>query len=83
MKKGRPESTLILVAGFAVAKLIFHTIINGRARLEQLFESVVVAGRVPNPLGVDNEESHRPYIYICRRPREPWSSLWPKLRAFG
>jgi hypothetical protein len=28
MKKGRPESTLILVAGFAVAKLIFHTIIN-------------------------------------------------------
>ena len=55
----------------------------GRERLLQMFESVFVVGRVPNLLGVGNEESHRPDIYVCRRPREPWSSLWPKLRAFG
>lgn len=54
-----------------------------REQLEQRFESVTLAGRVPNPLGVANEESRRPDIYLCRRPRQSWAELWPKLRAFG
>lgn len=54
-----------------------------REQLEQRFESVTLAGRVPNPLGVENEESRRPDIYLCRRPRQNWAELWPKLRAFG
>jgi 4-amino-4-deoxy-L-arabinose transferase-like glycosyltransferase len=59
-------------------------VVGGRRELlEQRFESVTLAGRVPNPLGVANEESGRPDIYLCRRPRESWAELWPRLRAFG
>jgi hypothetical protein len=54
-----------------------------RERLDQRFESVVHAGRVPNPLDIANEESERPDIYICRQPRENWQEMWPKLRSFG
>jgi hypothetical protein len=54
-----------------------------RERLEQRFESVIEAGRIPNPLGVDNEESGRPEIYVCRRPRQSWPELWSKIRSFG
>ncbi|CDM65874.1 glycosyltransferase family 39 protein [Pyrinomonas methylaliphatogenes] len=54
-----------------------------REWLQQRFESVILAGRVPNSLGVENEESRQPDIYLCRRPREPWSELWPKIRKFG
>ncbi|HEX8149899.1 MAG TPA: glycosyltransferase family 39 protein [Pyrinomonadaceae bacterium] len=65
-----PPETVIVVGG-------------RREQLEQRFESVTLAGRVPNPLGVANEESRRPDVYLCRRPRESWAELWPKLRAFG
>lgn len=65
-----PPETVIVLGG-------------SRERLEQRFESVAPAGRVPNPLGVANEESGHPDIYLCRRPRESWPELWPKLRAFG
>ena len=54
-----------------------------RERLEERFEWVSVAGQIPNPLGIANEESQRPEIYICRRPKEPWHVLWPKIRSFG
>ena len=54
-----------------------------RERLGQRFESVVLAGRVPNPLNVTNEESQRSEIFLCRSPRESWPELWPKLRSFG
>lgn len=54
-----------------------------RDRLEERFESVEVAGNIPNPLGIANEESQRPEIFICRRPKESWSDLWPRIRSFG
>jgi hypothetical protein len=39
---------------------------------------------VINAAGVDNEESRdHPDIYLCRKPREPWSQLWPKMRHYG
>ena len=66
----QPPETVIVLGG-------------SRERLEQRFESVVLAGRVPNPLSIANEEAGRPDIYVCRRPRESWSELWPKLRSFG
>ena len=54
-----------------------------REHLEERFELVNVAGQIPNPLGIANEESQRPEIYICRRPKQPWHELWPKIRSFG
>lgn len=54
-----------------------------RERLDERFESVTFAGRMPNPLGIDNEESRRPEIYICRRPKAPWHVVWPQIRSFG
>ncbi len=68
---GNPPPEVVIVLG------------GRRERLEQTFESVVLTGRVPNPLGVANEESRKPEIYVCRRPRESWSEIWPKIRSFG
>jgi hypothetical protein len=44
--------------------------------------SAVVAGRVDNGYGVDNEEQGTP-IWLCRDLRGTWSQLWPRLRRFG
>lgn len=44
--------------------------------------SAVVAARIDNGYGVDNEEQGMP-IWLCRDLREPWSRSWPRLRRFG
>ena len=41
------------------------------------------AGQVRIPHGVENEESGRPDIYICRDYVVPTSTLWPKKPSFG
>jgi len=51
--------------------------------LEKMFGSVELADRISNPLGIANEESEHPEIYICRYPRRPWPEVWPTIRAFG
>lgn len=59
-------------------------VLGGRPeRLAERFESVVLAGRVPNPLRVENEEAEHPDIYLCRKPRRGWEEVWPTLRRFG
>lgn len=59
-------------------------VLGGRPdRLAERFESVIPAGRIPNPLHVENEEAERPDIYVCRKPRNRWQDLWPSLRGFG
>lgn len=59
-------------------------VLGGRPeRLAQRFESFFVAGQVPNPLHVANEEAEHPNIYVCRKPRKSWQELWPTLRGFG
>lgn len=45
--------------------------------LAELFGEVVEAGRVSNPLGVE-EERDVP-IHVCRGPREPFDALWERL----
>ena len=53
-------------------------------RLAQLFTDCRPAARVVNRDSVDNEESRdHPDIYLCRDPREPWPTLWPKMRHYG
>ena len=54
-----------------------------RAMLERHFAEVNLAGRIPNPYGLENEESERPEIYVCRGLREPWPQFWRRLRSFG
>ena len=54
-----------------------------RDRLEKRFSSVTLAGRIPNPHGLKNEESEHAEIFICRRVLQPWPRLWPQTRSFG
>ncbi|MFG1927575.1 glycosyltransferase family 39 protein [Cryptosporangium sp. NPDC048952] len=49
------------------------------AYLRRFFGSVERAGSVDVGVDVDNDENDAP-IWLCRNPREPWSTLWPKLR---
>jgi 4-amino-4-deoxy-L-arabinose transferase-like glycosyltransferase len=41
-----------------------------------------MAARIDDRAGVDNEEQGRA-VMICRGPRHPWSTEWPKLRHLG
>lgn len=38
-----------------------------------------VVGTLDNGVDVDNEEQDAP-VAVCRDPREPWSTLWPRFR---
>jgi hypothetical protein len=42
-----------------------------------------LAARVRIPHGVENEESGRPDIYLCRRLRMDFAKEWPRMRSFG
>lgn len=57
-------------------------IASSRAWLERCFEDIQDAGALEMPLGVRNEASFK-RLYICRRPRASWSTLWPTLRGVG
>ncbi|MEO5566543.1 MAG: glycosyltransferase family 39 protein [Luteimonas sp.] len=42
-----------------------------------------LAGQVQIPHGVENEESGRPDIFVCRDFQVPVSKLWPPMPSFG
>ncbi len=66
-----PPRTLIIIGGNV-------------ERLKERFESVIVAGHMPNPHNVRNEETTKnPDIYICRRMKVPIETIWPEIRSFG
>ena len=46
----------------------------------QWFATCASQGRIDNGLGVNNRTQGQPMM-VCRSPREPWSTLWPRLRA--
>lgn len=54
-----------------------------RTMLERHFAEVTLAGRIPNPYDLENEESEQPEIYVCRGLREPWPRFWRRIRSFG
>ncbi len=54
-----------------------------RDRLEQRFTSITLAGTIPNPHHLDNEESEHAEIFVCRGLKVPLAALWPKIRSFG
>ncbi len=54
-----------------------------RADIAPYFESCELAGQIPNPYHLDNEESHVPDIFVCRGLRESWEQFWADIRHFG
>jgi hypothetical protein len=54
-----------------------------RDRLETRYKSVVLAGHIPNPHHLDNEESEHADIFVCRGLRMPWPVYWSMIRSFG
>ncbi len=68
---GDPSPRTVIALGF------------DRGMLERHFTEVNLAGRIPNPYGLENEESERPEIYVCRGLRESWPQFWRRLRSFG
>jgi hypothetical protein len=65
-----PPSTL-LALGFS------------RATLERHFSSVEFVAPITNRLGVKNEESSLPGLFLCRGMRKPWPEFWKRFRYFG
>lgn len=62
----------VIVAGFPMEQA------------SELFDACMVAGKNPNPLGIENEESRdHPDILVCRNLRMPWSYYWAQFRRFG
>jgi hypothetical protein len=52
--------------------------------LERHFMSCTVAGHIPNPYGIENEEtSDHPDIYVCRGLRQSWPEFWKDFRYYG
>ncbi|HWC64987.1 MAG TPA: glycosyltransferase family 39 protein [Thermoanaerobaculia bacterium] len=55
-----------------------------RDYLERKFASCVLAGSMPAPYGVENEETTRHRgIFVCRRLRTSWPEFWRTFRHFG
>jgi 4-amino-4-deoxy-L-arabinose transferase-like glycosyltransferase len=50
--------------------------------LRRWFGELHAAARVDNGVGLDNDEQGNT-VWVCRRPRGPWSAIWPQLRSLG
>lgn len=68
---GDPEPETVIVVGFDLSYA------------RGFFNSCDYAGTVKNSYGVRNEESTRhTSLYVCREPRQPWSTMWPRMQWF-
>jgi|HubBroStandDraft_6_1064221.scaffolds.fasta_scaffold192445_1 hypothetical protein len=48
------------------------------------FASCTIAGHVPNPYNIENEETHdHPDIYLCRGLRQTWPDFWKDFQYYG
>ena len=69
---GNPPPELLIVLGAS------------REELAGRFESCELVGHITNREGVANEETvEHPDIFLCRKLRGDWRTLWPKARGFG
>ena len=55
---------------------------GSRAWLEQFFGSVEQVGTFTSPPGIDNEIDGAGF-FVCRQPRAPWVTLWPRMQFFS
>ena len=52
--------------------------------LSMLFPHCELAAPIPNPLGIENEETtDYDGIYLCTGTHRPWAELWREIRHFG
>lgn len=69
---GTPPPERLIVLGFSDEDL------------GQYFETCELAGLVPNPYGIENEETlYHPNIFVCEGLRMPWEDFWAQMRVFG
>jgi hypothetical protein len=68
---GDPAPAQVIVLGYS------------QAEAEEFFTTCSLAGEVSNRFNVENEESARPEIWLCREPRQPWEEMWPLMQRFG
>jgi len=68
---GNPPPQTLIVVG------------HSREWAERYFSDIQLAGRIPNPYNLKNEESERPDIWICRGLKMPWPQFWKERRSFG
>jgi hypothetical protein len=48
------------------------------------FAACTLAGHVPNPYNIENEETHdHPDIYLCRGLRQTWPDFWKDFQYYG
>ena len=48
------------------------------------FSSCELAGHVPNPYGIENEETREhPDIYVCRGMKQSWPEFWKDFQYYG
>ncbi|MGA7969251.1 MAG: glycosyltransferase family 39 protein [Terriglobales bacterium] len=48
------------------------------------FADCTIAGHVPNPYNIENEETHEhPDIYLCRGLRQTWPDFWKDFQYYG
>ncbi len=52
--------------------------------LDRTFASCQIAGRTPNPYGVENEQTRdHPDIYVCRGLHQSWPDFWKDFQYYG
>jgi len=68
---GDPEPRTVIVVGFE------------EEDTKHFFESCVFIDNVKNSYGVKNEETTRHTgLYICQKPKRPWSEMWTEMRWY-
>jgi hypothetical protein len=73
---GNPHATIVVAVAPGP-----RDVTGDRSYLEQYFTSVRTAATLTNTVGIHNEEWDG-HVYVCRRPREPWGEMWPRLRHY-
>ena len=67
-----PPPTTLIVLGLS------------RGYADRVLTGCQAAGRIVNPYGVQNEESHdHPEIFVCGSPRMSWDAFWKQFQHFG
>lgn len=69
---GNPPPDTLIVLGMS------------RSFLDRTFASCQLAGRTPNPYGVENEQTRdHPDIYVCRGLHQSWPDFWKTFQYYG
>lgn len=73
---GNPDATTVLAVAPGPRDVTGYA-----GYLRRFFASVRTVATLHNPYGIHNEEWGG-HVYLCTRPREPWSQIWERLRHY-